>query len=221
MSRTQLIETRDAAVNGDGDHRIRAFCTPDGPDVFHAVAYRSDIWKEDPFDVETIHDEARHAFHRLVHRAINASKPSAGRILLLKGEAGSGKTHLMRTIRNWTHRQAIGYCGYMQMTSATDHYGRYVLNNLIDSLDQPYFHPTSESTGLARLSTALIDSLGDRHQGVRERLHEEDLNPEGLADLISDMADQVIMDDRFNNIDLDVIRALLYLHARTTGSRAG
>src|SRR3954449_2212365 len=86
------------------DPRIAAFCSAERPEIFHAVAYRNDIWKEDPFDVETIHEEARAAFQRLVHRA--AAQPrgaGSGRILLLLGEAGSGKTHLMRAFRNWTH----------------------------------------------------------------------------------------------------------------------
>ena len=46
----------------------------------------------------------------------------------------------------------------MQMTSSTDHYGRYALNNLIDSLDQPYYEPGGETTGLMRLSTAVAES---------------------------------------------------------------
>ena len=95
---------------------------------------RNEIWRPDPFDVETIHDEAREVFRRLVARASMTPRPTSGRILLLKGESGSGKTHLMRAFRNWAHGERRGYCGYMQMTSAADDYGRYVLNNLIDSL---------------------------------------------------------------------------------------
>ena len=123
------------------DPRIAAFCSAERPEVFHAVAYRNDIWKEDPFDVETIHEEARDASSGWSTARPSRAGAAAGRILLLEGEAGSGKTHLMRAFRNWTHRRGRGYFGYMQMTSATDHYGRYVLNNLIDSLDQPYYEP--------------------------------------------------------------------------------
>ena len=58
----------------DDRPRVAAFCSPERPEVFHAVAYRSDIWKDDPFDVETIHEEARDAFERLVHRAARARR---------------------------------------------------------------------------------------------------------------------------------------------------
>ena len=56
---------------------------------------------------------------------------------------------------------ASGYCGYLQMTAFTDQYGRYVLNNLIDSLDKPYDESRSETTGLMRLSNALAESCRD------------------------------------------------------------
>src|SRR4051794_31762475 len=143
------------------DPRIAAFCSADRPEVFHAIAYRNDVWKADPFDVETIHEEARATFERLVNRASHSSGASAGRILLLQGEAGSGKTHLLRAFRNWAHGHGRGYFGYLQMTSSTSHYARYVLNNLIDSLDQPYFEPAGETSGLLRLSTAVAESSRD------------------------------------------------------------
>ena len=193
------------------DPRAAAFCSPDAIEVFHAIAYRNDIWKEDPFDVETIHDEARSVFQRLVSRASAFTGVSAGRILLLQGEAGSGKTHLMRAFRNWTHSGGRGYYGYMQMTSATSHYGRYVLNNLIDSLDQLYFEQAGESTGLMRLSTAIAESPKGVGWDHLEQIRSGDLDSVCLAKLIDALADRIVMDDRFNSIDIDLVRVLLYL----------
>lgn len=198
-------------ANGATDPRVAAFCSREHPEVFHAIAYSSDIWKYDPFDVESIHDEAREVFQRLVHRAGSGSGASAGRILLLQGEAGCGKTHLMRAFRNWTHGHAQGYLGYMQMTSSTSHYGRYVLNNLIDSLDQPYDERLGETTALMRLSTALAESSRDVPLERLDQIRNEELDPECLAKLIYALADQIVIDDRFNGTDIDLIRALLYL----------
>src|SRR5207253_2703170 len=79
-------------------------------------------------------------------------------ILLLLGESGCGKTHLMRAFRNWAHRRDLAYCGYLQMTTATDRYGRYILSNLIDSLERPYYEPRGETSGLIRLSPAMVES---------------------------------------------------------------
>ena len=210
------VPAMDQVIPADpdsADPRVTAFCAPVHPEVFHAIAYRNDIWKDDPFDVATIHEEARATFERLVNRAAQPAGAAAGRILLLEGEAGSGKTHLLRAFRNWVHSRGRGYYGYMQMTSATSHYGRYVLNNLIDSLDQPYFEPAGETTGLLRLSTAVAESCKAVPLDRLDQIRSGELDHECLAKLVEALADQVVMDDRFNTIDLDLVRALLFLQS--------
>src|SRR4051812_25866970 len=93
------------------DRRIAAFCSPRFPELFHAFAYANDIWKHDAFDVESIHRNARDKFQRIVSHVLEPSGLAAGRILLLLGESGCGKTHLMRAFRNQVHSQSSGYCG--------------------------------------------------------------------------------------------------------------
>jgi hypothetical protein len=193
------------------DPRMAVFCSRERPEVFRSVAQRSDIWKPDPFDVESIHAEARTVFERLVNQAASPSDLASGRILLLKGEAGSGKTHLMRAFRNRLHGSGRGYFGYMQMTSATSDYSRYILNNLIDSLDQPYFEPHGPTTALMRLSTALAESPRSASFQQLDVLRSDEIDPPNVARLVNALADQVVMDARFNHIDTDLIRALLYL----------
>src|ERR1019366_1243526 len=133
--------------------------SPAAGDLFHPIVYPNDIWKQDPFDVESIHPEARAVFHRLLSRAAAPPALTAGRILLLKVESGSGKTPLMRAFRNHTHEQGIGYCGYLQMTSTAGNYPRYVLSKLIEALDQMYYDPDVQASGLMRLSGAVFDAL--------------------------------------------------------------
>ncbi len=193
------------------DPRSRVFCSNEMPDIFYPVAHSNEIWRPDPFDVETIHGEARDLFQRLVARAGMIPRPASGRILLLKGESGSGKTHLMRVFRNWAHEGHRGYCGYMQMTSAAEDYGRYILNNLIESLSRPYYEPHGEVTGLKRLSTALAESSRSIAVERLAQLREDELDLGCLGRLVEAMADQIAEDERFNNFDLDLIRALLYL----------
>src|SRR5437660_9208920 len=94
------------------DPRFAAFIADDGPEVFSAVVHANQIWKPDPFDVETIHQDAREAFGRLLNRAAGGEPPPNGKTLLLLGEAGSGKTHLMRAFRLAAHSAGAGYCGY-------------------------------------------------------------------------------------------------------------
>src|SRR5687767_6164122 len=95
------------------DARVAAYCAPGGPEVFSGVVHGNQIWAADPFDVETIHTDARETFARLVARASSPEPPPTGKTLLLLGEAGSGKTHLMRAFRATTHATGSGYCGYL------------------------------------------------------------------------------------------------------------
>ena len=132
-------QTRGSSTSGDRDlvdRRITAFCSSRFPELFHAFAYANDIWKQDPFDVKSIHVNAREKFQQIVSRVLESSGLAKGRILLLLGESGCGKTHLMRAFRNQVHSQSRGYCGYLQMTAFTGDYGRYVLGNLVESLDK-------------------------------------------------------------------------------------
>ncbi len=193
------------------DPRVAAFCSKPLPELFHAFAYANDIWRRDPFDVESIHPGARETFQRIVGRVRETSGLPTGRILLLLGDAGAGKTHLMRAFRNQVHARSSGYCGYLQMTAFTGQYGRYVLNNLIDSLDKPYDESRSETTGLMRLSNALAESSRDVPRDWLDRLREGGLDQSSLDQRVAEMADRIILDDRFNTIDVYLIQVLLYL----------
>ena len=194
-----------------GDRCVAAFCSPRFPELFHAFAYATDIWKQDPFDVKSIHGDAREKFRRIVDRVLDPTGLASGRLLLLLGESGCGKTHLMRAFRNQVHTQGSGYCAYLQMTAFTGHYARYVLNNLVDSLDKPYDDSQSSSTGMMRLSNALAASChivpGDR----LEQLREGGLDQESIDRLIGEMADSILLEDRFNTIDVYLVQAMLYL----------
>ncbi len=204
------------AAVGSGPHddpRVAAFCSEAHPGLFHAVAYGSDIWRADPFDVPSIHRSVREAFRQTVDRVCAAGALPTGRILLLLGDSGSGKTHLMRAFRNQVHSSHRGYCGYMQMTALTDQYGRYVLNNLVESLDKPYFEHESAISGLMRLSSALARSLAasEPASSLLEKLREEELDQRTLDHIVGELADRVILDDRFNSINVFLVQALLYL----------
>jgi hypothetical protein len=190
------------------DPRMAAFLAPDCPEIFHSVATPTAIWKADPYDVETIHTEARLAFERLLHRGSRTPPPPSGAALVLLGEAGSGKTHLMRAFRTRAQVQGWGYCGYLQMTTEATNYARYILNNLIDSLEQPY-DPTSPCrTGLDRLSAALLESVPGLPGNGREVLFDEGSDPTQLVD---DYADRLQRTARYQRCDLELLRVLLHL----------
>jgi energy-coupling factor transporter ATP-binding protein EcfA2 len=192
------------------DDRLHAFLT--SPlDVFYAVEHRHEIWREDPFDVDTIHPEARDEFRRLLSIATTPPGQERGRILLLRGNSGSGKTHLLRAFRNETHSTRAGLVGYMPMTSQTTNYARYILSNLIDSLDQPYDEVTDTRSGLVRLA-GILASRALQPQLAAFLRDEPDLGFEEVAELVTAGAEKLLAQDRYASAGLDLLRALLFLH---------
>lgn len=192
------------------DPLLEAFLSGTKRDVFHSVEHRHQIWREDPFDVECVHEPARAQFQRLLTQATTPPGLEAGRTLLLLGEAGSGKTHLLRAFRNHVHVNGLGFVGYLQMTTSITSYSRYLVSNVIDSLDQPYYESLGTSTGLLRLSGALAARSGDE-EAVRALIEEPDLDANGVVERVERAADRLIAQPRYADLDLDLVRALLYL----------
>lgn len=203
------------------DHRVAAFCSPQSPDVFNSVVVATQIWKEDPFDVESIHQTARDTFNSMLNQATISQVP--GRILTVIGESGAGKTHLMRYFRNYVHRRDFGYFGYLQLTSPEQDYARFILGHLIDSLNQPYDR-SSDTTGLMRLSNAVAESSktlgntairsGTRRGTVLAALREWDLSEKDLGELVRLAIRRIVRDPNFMGIDNNVLATMLYLQAQ-------
>ncbi|KFE71043.1 AAA family ATPase [Hyalangium minutum] len=197
-------------MSHQNDLRLSAFFSD--TEVFHPIQHRHDMWRQDPFDVETIHKEARSAFERLLLRATTPPRPESGRILLLLGDSGCGKTHLMRAFRSRAHERSLGFVGYMQMTTAQSSYGRYMLNNLVDSLDQPYLAPSEPRSGLERLSGMLLE----RCSKVAALLADSEQDADEVPALVDIAADELKGQPLFERCDLDLMRALLFLQRNDT-----
>ncbi|MBC7974084.1 MAG: DUF853 family protein, partial [Myxococcales bacterium] len=201
-------------VTGD-DPRATAFCRADGPEVFSSVAHGSQIHERDPFDVESIHAEAREVFHRQIVRATTPEQHQYGhgRTLLVLGDSGSGKTHLLRALRQQVHSQRLGYVGYLQMSSEIGDYARYVLRNLIDSLERPYDAPELAESGLLYLSDGLAEGTNLAAADI-ERLRTAELAGDELDTLIGRMVDHVLRTERLHRVEPDLVHALLLLQRR-------
>ncbi|SFU43744.1 protein of unknown function DUF87 [Nitrosomonas eutropha] len=182
-------------------------------DIFHSITHHNQIWQPDPYDIESIHQESRECFERLLNRVSNCEQTDSGRIMLLLGESGAGKTHLMRAFRNYTHEKSLGYFSYMQMTSSISNYASYALHYTIDSLDKPYCAINGSTTGLMHLSNALIERRQIVSQHAIEQLRNGELNHDELSKLISQITDTILNKEgeQFRHVDLDLIRVLLYL----------
>lgn len=180
-------------------------------DVFHAIEHRHEIWRHDAFDVESIHPEAREQFRRLVSEATTPPGQERGKILLLRGNAGAGKTHLLRAFRNEVHSTRAGLVGYMPMTSQSSNYTRYILSNLIDSLDQPYDEISDTRSGLVRLA-GILASRAFQPQIANFLRDEPDLGFEEVSELVTSGAEKLLAQERYASAGLHLLQALLFLH---------
>ncbi|WP_170229362.1 AAA family ATPase [Polyangium fumosum] len=192
------------------DALLRVFLSGAKKDLFHSVEHRSQIWREDPFDVEPVHADARTQFQRLLAHATTPPGLDSGRILMLLGESGSGKTHLLRAFRNHVHVHGLGFVGYMQMSTSITSYPRYLMSNLIDSLDQAYYESAGTGSGLLRLSNAIASRCGDP-DAIRALNEKASLSAGDIIELVERAADRLIAHPRYADLDLDLVRALLFL----------
>jgi hypothetical protein len=196
------------------DPREAAYCAGTATEVFHAVAHGAEVFDVDPFDVENIHADARLAFSRLLDRA---GSQRFGRMLLVKGDAGSGKTHLMRAFRNQVHSEQAGFVGYLQMSTGVTNYARYILQNLVDSWDKPYWGEFIPQPALSCLSDAVANTLPD---GAMERLRDDAIGESELHDIVNRAADDFLTLRSNARLHIDVIRMMLYLQRREPARRA-
>jgi len=203
------------------DPRVAAFRSPTGREVFHSVCHAKEICTPDPFDVRSIHAEARAVFETMIERATTPPGTPSGRSLLLLGESGSGKTHLMRAFRNYVHARDLGYCGYLQMTTPTHNYGRYILSKLLASLDERYDDPRVQLSALMCLSTAMVDRLGTDYVSIIDDLRSGHYKPDDLAESVYHLSKDVLAELGATKEGLlDPIRALVYLQRQDPAVRA-
>lgn len=195
------------------DARILAFCNPAGPPVFRAIAQAHQVWERDPFDAEMVHAEARDTFERLIDRVTAPDTDQHGRILVIRGPSGAGKTHLMRAFRSYLHGRRRGFASYMQMTTRAEDYARYVLVNVIDSLEHPYDPPELTTSGLITLSDALTEDRRVIPAEAVAMLREGDFDL-AHADHVSPLVDRLLELPAYRGFDPDLLRVLLYLQRR-------
>jgi energy-coupling factor transporter ATP-binding protein EcfA2 len=215
-ARRQLRELFEPPPSVGIDPRAAAFCREDAPEVFSSVAHGSQIHDRDPFDVESIHGEARELLHRLIERATIPEHHlgGQGRTLLLLGESGAGKTHLLRALRAQVHAQRHGYVGYLQMTSEVGDYSRYVLRNLIDSMERPYDRPSASESALMYLSDGLVGGRVSVPRDELERLRTTELTAEELDEAVGRVVDRVVRTEGLEELEVDLLHALLLLQRR-------
>lgn len=192
------------------DPRVAAFCSNAAEAVFTTVVHPGSVCRRDPVDVPSIHQDARQVFATLVTRAPQAGARENGKILLVRGTSGSGKTHLLRAFRAAAHSRD-GCAGYFQMMSQTDDYTRYVLAYLIDALGQPFDEGEDPETVLVRLSRRVLASINYASEDDKRDLCAAALDTKEVVELVERLTNFAIQEGQFDDRDLDLIRVLLFI----------
>lgn len=184
-----------------------------GHEVLGSMVQATQMAFPDPFDVEDLHVDAREAFNATLD---NVRSGTLSRILLISGEAGCGKTHLIRALRAQAHRRRRAVIAYVHMTSEHGDYLKYLLRQVVRSLSDPYLHvphQAEQSSALDLISDALAKSPGLDPAAVENLSGAEDA---ALAERVGEYADALseIRDEhgrlRYADVDLNILRIFLY-----------
>src|SRR5215813_1773904 len=139
-----------------------AFLSPLADDLFSAVAAFGDAQALETFDIEDFQRPARRAIDRAITNALNPRNHNPGsRIALIKGDAGSGKSHVLTTtLRRAASTKEI-YPAVLQLTApvSCDGYDVWLLDAIIRELSARHFVDDSNRSPLRRLADQLLDRL--------------------------------------------------------------
>jgi hypothetical protein len=193
--------------------RLKAFRSAAGGQVFSFIAGQEDVWTNDPYDEESIHPDARQVFSELLELAADRERNTRGRgrVLLLQGDAGSGKTHLLGTYRREIERLDAGYFAYAQMTTGVPNLRQYLLRNVVDCLQRHSAFGGGDAW--MRLSDALIERPVIPVE-ERDALRNSDDYPTALIKIRARLLDELKHDDPRHNVHADILTALLAIQRR-------
>src|SRR5262249_19348463 len=131
-----------------------------GRGLFDAVVLGQSFWSIDPSDAINVHVSARRNFDTL----LSSAKSGWPKTLLLVGETGAGKTHLLRAMRATASRHG-SICAYAQFNAESGDYLRHFLKRLVDSLGSRFNGLDAPTTGLAqffeRCRACMPESIGE------------------------------------------------------------
>jgi hypothetical protein len=205
----RILASETTAMTQAVDRRVQAFLAPCR--VFSAVQQASSIFENDPFDVEAVHREARVSFEQLVaHATMTSHVSDLGQMLVVLGDSGAGKTHLLRGFRRYVQEGNRGFVVYAQLQSRSGDYSRYLLFHLVESLSRRYSEQSGR-TGLRELASGLLRLARRPLRERLERLADDTWDGRGsLADHVDELVDELLGIGELGSFDRDLLRVLVY-----------
>ncbi len=140
------------------DPRLEAFKSPEFFRVFGAVASLAGAAEEELLDVSNIGLTADEAIAGVVHHARMKNPDPAARLLLIKGQTGTGKTHTLLTAMRGLHRCGDVFAVVLPMVEfvSETQFDAWLTRNFVTRLSEPYLVPEGSPVPLVALGYALL-----------------------------------------------------------------
>src|SRR5690349_21423194 len=103
---------------------------------FQWTTHVDSVWKDPSADIPELQFAAREQFRQRIGRLAHAEDPASPLGIPLLGTGGSGKTHLLSSVRHQAFEQGQ-YFVFVDMTDVRD-FWETVLQGYLRSLDQRY-----------------------------------------------------------------------------------
>ncbi|HKJ61716.1 MAG TPA: hypothetical protein VKA94_06930, partial [Hyphomicrobiales bacterium] len=141
------------------DSRLEAFKSPDFFRVFGAVASLSGAAEEELLDVSDIGPTADEGIASVVHHARGKNPDPASRLLLIKGQTGTGKTHTLLTAVRALHRQGDVFAVVLPMVEfvSEQQFDAWLTRSFVTRLSEPYLVPEGAPVPLVALGLTLLE----------------------------------------------------------------
>jgi hypothetical protein len=141
------------------DPRLEAFKSPEFFRVFGAVASLTGAAEEEQLDVSDIGLTADEGIAAVVHHARTKNPDPASRLLLIKGQTGTGKTHTLLTAMRALHRCGDVFAVVLPMVEfvSEEQFDAWLTRSFVTRLSEPYLVPEGAPVPLVALGYALLD----------------------------------------------------------------
>ena len=140
-----------------------AFLSPHADDLFASIAAFGDAKELEMLDVVSGQKEARLAIDSVNDNALRHKQNPGARLALIKGDAGSGKSHVLTTTfkRAASRARDEVYPAILQLTAPVkpEEYEIWLLDAIIRQLSARHFADENNHSPLRRLAGRLLDRL--------------------------------------------------------------
>ncbi|MFZ4072008.1 MAG: ATP-binding protein [Caulobacterales bacterium] len=161
---------------------LAAFLSPRADDLFSSVAAFADARELETLDVETGQQKARRSINVAIDSALRQRRNFGSRLALIKGDAGSGKSHVLTTTFKRAASMPTGevYPAILQLTAPVDQseYETWLMDATVRELSARHFGDDNNHSPLRRLAGQLLGRMQVSEQDEYLRLI-DDLEDDG------------------------------------------